>query len=133
MADPVSLTLGITPLVISALSAYTAIYGKFQTYRQYSRAILRLHRQFETQRRLFLNECHFLLRLVVSDEHTIRAMLANPKHTKWTDSSINRRWKKCLEANYDTCLKIVEEIDEGLTELRKELNQFDSIQAQRQV
>jgi uncharacterized small protein (DUF1192 family) len=133
MVDPVSLVTGITPLVLSAIGAYSAIHTKFKTYRQYSRVLLRLNRQFETQHRLFLNECHFLLRLVVSDECTIRAMLADSQHTKWTGGSINQQWKRCLDNNYDTCLKIVEEIDERLAELSAELNRLNSVPAQRQV
>uniref|UniRef100_A0A093V9Z9 Lon protease like 2, peroxisomal n=1 Tax=Talaromyces marneffei PM1 TaxID=1077442 RepID=A0A093V9Z9_TALMA len=132
MADPVSLVTGLVPLMVTAIGAYSAIYAQFKTYRQYSRVLLRLNRQFETQHRLFLNECHFLLRMVVSDEGTIRAMLANSQHTKWTGVHINQQWKTCLDKNYDTCLRIVEEIDEKLTELSTELSRFDSIPAQRQ-
>lgn len=133
MADPASLVLGLAPIVLSAIGAYSAIYAKFKTYRQYSRVLLRLNRQFETQHRLFLNECHFLLRLVINDECTIRAMLANSQHAKWAGGSINQQWKTCLDKNYEACLRIVEEIDERLAELSTELNRFDSIPAQRQV
>lgn len=133
MADPASLVLGLAPIVLSAIGAYSAIYAKFKIYRQYSRVLLRLNRQFETQHRLFLNESHFLLRLVVNDECTIRAMLANSQHAKWTSGSINQQWKTCLDKNYETCLRIVEEIDERLAELSTELNRFDFIPAQRQV
>lgn len=133
MTDPASLVIGLTPIVLSAIGAYSTIYGKFKTYRQYSRILLRLNRQFETQHRLFLNECHFLLRLVVRDEGTIRGMLANSQHIKWTDGSVNQQWRTCLDKNYDTCLGIVEEIDERLAELSAELSRFDSVPAQRQV
>lgn len=133
MADPVSLVTGLTPIVLSAIGAYRKIHSKLKTYRQYSRVMLRLNRQFETQHRLFLNECHFLLRLVVSDECTIRAMLANSQDTRWTGGHINQRWRTHLDKNYDTCLRIVEEIDERLAELSAELSRFDSVPAQQQV
>ncbi|KAH8702245.1 hypothetical protein BGW36DRAFT_290100 [Talaromyces proteolyticus] len=130
MTDPVSLVLGITPLVVGAINVYSTIHAKFKTYRKYSREILRLNRQLEIQRRVFLNECHFLLRLVVTDERTIWAMLSNTRHDEWASRSIDQQWRRYLDENYDTCLKIVEEINEKLEELGVKFNHFDSISAQ---
>lgn len=131
MTDPASLVLGITPLLLGAINAYGAIYAKCKAYQQYAKLVLRLQRQLETQRCLFRNECHFLLRLVIADERTIQSMLANAHHGEWGSGSIDQQLRKRLDGNYDTCVKIVEDICDRLEDLEQELKRFDSIPLQR--
>ncbi|PYI05902.1 hypothetical protein BO78DRAFT_446785 [Aspergillus sclerotiicarbonarius CBS 121057] len=105
--DPVSLILGITPLVIEAIKTYRVLHAKFKAYRQYSKILRRLHTQLETQSCLFLNECRLLLRLVVGDEVRIKAMLADERHEGWDAESLDHQWRQHLDQNYDTCTNII--------------------------
>ncbi|PWY87812.1 hypothetical protein BO94DRAFT_556302 [Aspergillus sclerotioniger CBS 115572] len=126
--DPVSLILGITPLVIEAIKIYRVIHSKCKAYRQSSKLLKRLHTHVDTQKCLFLNECHFLLRLVMDDDVSIRAMLADELHAGWNAGWLNQQWRQHLDLHYDTCTRIVEEVCGSLEELHHDLRQLDPIQ-----
>lgn len=132
MADPASLALGIPPLVALAIQTYGTIYQKAQIYCRYASVVQRLCKHLETQRQLFLNECHFLLQLVVDNKRTIRAMIADAGHAHWADRSLAQRWTDCMGRNYEACTGIVEEIHEKLRGLDEQTRMFYSIPLERQ-
>ncbi|KAL4909338.1 hypothetical protein BDW74DRAFT_80223 [Aspergillus multicolor] len=132
MAHPASLALGIAPLVALAIKTYDSLYNKTQIYRQYAGIVGRLFKNLATQRQLFLNECHFLLRLVLDDKRIIQAMVADGDHAKWDDMYLVQEWAYRLGSSYRACTGIVEEINDSLNGLEKEIRNFYSISLERQ-
>ncbi|KAK5629216.1 hypothetical protein RRF57_004931 [Xylaria bambusicola] len=71
MADPVSLALGIAPLVLSAVKGLKAVRSTLKALRGHDRVIRRLRRSFTTQSHVFLDECHLLLQQVADPDDVV--------------------------------------------------------------
>jgi len=126
MADPLSIALGVIPLVGVACKTYAALYKKISTFSHYSNAVARFQKQLKLQRRVFENEIHLLLRLAIHDDATIRLMRADLDHENWADGELEQVLRDTLGENYQPCFDIIEDIDAGLAKLQKKLSFFDS-------
>jgi hypothetical protein len=132
MADPVSLVLGILPIVAGALKAYRSAYSKFKTFRHYNREVKRLLTKVDAQRQIFKNETHRLLRAVIQEKEIVNAMAADYKDDGWYDLNHEERFRNNLKDNYECCRALVEEITLTLAELEDELAVFRAFEEQRQ-
>jgi hypothetical protein len=132
MADPVSIVLGVLPLVVEASKAYQSAYAKFKTFCHYSREVKRIQKRVNLQKQLFTNECHLLLRLVVQEDHILKAMTEDYCDARWGDHDLEKRIEEQLRSNYESCKEIVEEIQATLAEIEKEMKVFEILSAQTQ-
>jgi hypothetical protein len=129
--DPVSLTLGILPLLGAAIKAYGAVNEKIKICRHHCREIRRARAAFESQKSIFHNEVHLLIRPVVNDGRTIDRMLKDPSHPKWTCSVLNDAMRKALAGNYESCRDTITAIGEEIEELEESLQGFTKFIQQR--
>lgn len=125
--DPVSIVLGVLPLVGSAFKAFMLIYERFQIFKHFSRDLSRIHKLVERQCKFFQNEVHLLLRHAREGEARIRDMLQDAHHESWSSPKVESCLKKALGKNSGTCQDIMEDICSALTQLQEELHCFDEL------
>ncbi|KAK9422890.1 putative Prion-inhibition and propagation HeLo domain-containing protein [Seiridium unicorne] len=122
--DPISLTLGILPLLGAAVKAYIAINEKIKICRHYCREIRRVRAAFEGQKSIFLNEVHLLIQPAVKDNRFVDGMLKDPAHPKWTCKVLAGDLRKALAGSYDSCMNTIAAIGEEIEELEESLQDF---------
>lgn len=129
--EPVSLALGVLPLLGGAIKAYKSAHKKFKVFRHYSREIARLRKHIDRQRQFFVNESHLLLRAAIDDEAIIESMLEDAEHARWRSKWLESRLREHLAKNYAVCQDIVIEIEAAMGDLQQELRCFDELALQR--
>ncbi len=132
MADPVSITLGVIPLLGIAFKSYAAASKKISTFIHYSTTVARLQKKFRVQQRIFKNECHLLLQSALDDD-AIQAMTDNLDHRNWTNEEIDGNLRDHLGESYDCCLDIIHEIQTAVGNVEKQLDRFLNAIAKFQV
>lgn len=128
--EVVGLFLGVLPVVIEAVKAYHTTCEKIQIFRHYSREVERILKQFRVRQRMFLNECHLLLQLVVDDDGT-KAMLGDFEHSLWRDKDLNNQLNNYLSDSYKSCKDIMEDTQTILEDVGEELRCFDVITSEK--
>ena len=128
--EAAGLFLGVLPVVIEAVKAYHTTCEKIQIFRHYSREVERIRKQFRVRQRMFLNECHLLLQLVVDDDVT-KAMLGDFEHSLWRDKDLNNQLNNYLSDSYQSCKDIVEDTQTILEDVGEELRCFDVIASEK--
>lgn len=119
--DPVSLTLGILPLVGAAVKGYGTITEKIKICRHFDREIRRVRASFESQKSIFLNEVQLLLRPAAKNNSTVDQMLKNSRHAKWTCTTTDSLLQNVLGANSKSCVGTIETIVTEVEELEDSL------------
>ncbi|KAB2569715.1 hypothetical protein DBV05_g11614 [Lasiodiplodia theobromae] len=118
----------VLPIVVEAIKAYSSTRKKIKTYRGYSNELHRLYRRLDVQRQNFLNECQLILREVVDDPED---MVDNVNHYAWRDRQLGQRLEERLLKNCESCVWIVENIQERLASIDEELGRFDVLRAEK--
>jgi hypothetical protein len=130
--DPISLTLGIIPLLGGSLKMYKSTYAKLKLFRHYSREVDRVRRQFTRQKQFFSNEICLLLKFTLHDDSLVSDMVRNDGHHSWHSVSVEMRMKRYFGADNCSVLKdIVQEVGQIITESEKELECFDCLKKQQ--
>ncbi len=130
--DPVSLTLGILPLVGSAIIVYKNVRAKFRTFRHYSTEVERIRKLFGGQRDYFLNEVELVLRLVLEDQTLARDMMKDPEHAQWQAPSLTKKLEARLERNLASLEDIVEDIYKAITKIQKSFQCFVPLEEEQE-
>jgi len=126
------LVLGILPILVEALKAYSSAAEKIHTFRHVSREIGRIQRRFQTQKQLFKNECFHLLSLVVDEDDAAWEMLANKSHALWQDPGLDGKMRKRLCGdNFRTCQDLLSDINEALKDIGDAIKCFDILAASK--
>lgn len=126
MADPISITLGVVPLVGLVIKSFAVLNKKLSTFMHYSSKVKRFQRRFRGQRRTFENECRILLSFAI-DDATILLMEKDPAHESWADDSIDDCLKTKFGDSYGTCLETVQDIRETVEDIEIQLGGFDDL------
>ncbi|KAI0443963.1 hypothetical protein F4803DRAFT_281702 [Xylaria telfairii] len=121
MADPISLALGIAPLVLSAVKGLKAVRSRFKILRSHDRVLRRLRRNFTTQSHVFLDECHLLLQQV-ADPDDVVFMLEDDQNKLWSDPSLDIKLGEHLGRKYEAVKETIEEIHNQIKTLDEGLN-----------
>jgi hypothetical protein len=126
MADPVSLALGIAPLIGGTFKVYQVVYRKAQVFGRADREVDRLRKSLSRGRNVFINEMHLLLRLVIEDEEQIEAMVSDADHARWTSPGLECLLKRRLARSYESFLDIVDDIRTNTAYLLQEIERFET-------
>jgi hypothetical protein len=130
--EPVSLSLGIIPLLGGSIKLYRASRSRLKTFHHYSREVDRVRRQFERQRQFFLNEVHLALRLIIEDESLVQEMVDNGDHLRWRSQSLERTMLDRFNANNCQVLNgIVDDIGKTISAVQEGLECFDCLEEAR--
>lgn len=130
--EPVSLSLGIIPLIGGSIKLYKASRSRLRVFRHYSGEVDRVRKQFDRQRQFFLNEVHLALRLVIEDESLVQDMVENGDHLYWQRQSLERAMLDRLNANNCQVLKeIAADIGKTIGNVEKELECFECLEEAR--
>ncbi|OIW28569.1 hypothetical protein CONLIGDRAFT_632836 [Coniochaeta ligniaria NRRL 30616] len=127
MADPVSLTLGLAPIVGAMFKSYQIVYRKMKVFGRADREVDRLRKGLGRQRQVFVNEMHLLLRLIVDDEEEIEAMVSDADHERWASPDLSQLLQLRLARSYESFQEIVEDIGTSMEYLLKELKRFEGL------
>jgi hypothetical protein len=131
MADPISITIGVIPLVGIAIKSYSAVYSKLKIFRHYSAKVSRVQKKFKFQRRIFENECHLLLRFAIEDDDIIASMKTDPTHECWRKINLDEKLRSRLDENYESCAEIVKDIHKAVNDFEEELRCFEVLESHR--
>ncbi len=130
--EPVSLALGILPLLSEVLKLYNATNSKLKIFRHYSRAIDRARKQFERQRQFFLNETNLVLRLANINTCEVREMVGDLDHPEWCSPDLKNDLEQCLGRNNALIVGIIEDIEYIITQWQEGMECFQCLEEQRQ-
>ncbi|KAM0252804.1 hypothetical protein ACHAQJ_007543 [Trichoderma viride] len=130
--DPVSLTLGILPLVGNAINVYKSVRSKFKIFCHYSAEIERIRKLFGGQRGYFLNEVELVLRLVLQDHAIIKGMMKDTEHVQWRSHSLEKELEALLGRNLPLLKDIVDDINESITALQKAFRCFLPLEEEKE-
>jgi len=132
--DPVSITLGVLPLVGGAIKSYKAVHKKLKIFRHYSREVRQVQKQLERQSHFFVNEIHLLLRQALEDERSIQLMIKHAHHPRWRSNALEAGMQAMLGEGYRVCQDVIEELGSTIESLQDALSCFDGLAAEcRQV
>ncbi|KAL7807032.1 hypothetical protein V8C44DRAFT_338179 [Trichoderma aethiopicum] len=129
--DPVSLTLGILPMVGNAVNVYKSVRAKFKVFCHYSAEVERIRKKFGAQRDYFLNEVELVLRLVLQDQDVIKDMMKDPAHDHWKATSLERKLEAVLGRNMTSLTDIVNDITASMAALQKAFQCFTPLEEEQ--
>ncbi|KAJ4195356.1 hypothetical protein NW767_009670 [Fusarium falciforme] len=130
--EPVSLALGILPVIGGSIGAYKATVSKLKIFCHYSREVKRLRQRFDLQRVVFLNEAELLLSDVLRDKALAKSMVDGEGQSRWDDSSLEASVRDHMGRSLDSFKDVMEEIDTTMTEFQEGLDCFKQLEAEKQ-
>jgi hypothetical protein len=130
--EPVSLALGIVPILGGSLKLYKSAHSKLKTARHFSREVDRIRRQFERQKQFFLNEIRLLLQLVLDDESLVQEMVNDGAHDKWHSIRLDTSLRNRLAENCTVLEEIAEDVTNAINDAEAELECFDYLEDVRE-
>ncbi|TFB01329.1 hypothetical protein CCMA1212_006731 [Trichoderma ghanense] len=129
--DPVSLTLGILPMVGNAVNVYKSVRVKFKIFCHYSAEVERIRKKFGAQRDYFLNEVELVLRLVLQDQDVIKDMMKDPAHDQWKAHSLEKQLEAVMGRNTTSLIDIVNDIRESMGALHRAFQCFTPLEEEQ--
>lgn len=123
MADPISITLGVLPLIGGALKAYRSAHATIVLLRNSAKEIERLIGRLELEELKFKSGCELLLHAVFQNG----SMLDTYKDDAWNDLFLESKMKGRLQRHYSGCQTIVHDIKRALERLNVDLEYFKVI------
>ncbi|KAK4223485.1 hypothetical protein QBC38DRAFT_487623 [Podospora fimiseda] len=130
--EPVSLALGIVPLVISGIKGYRSLRSKFKTFCHYSSQVDRTRKLLGIQRDYFLNETELMLRLVVEDQVLVKEMIKDPNHSEWGSPTLRTKLEKQLDRSLEPFTDTIEDITQIIASLEDGLKCFEILSEEHQ-
>ncbi|KAI1143644.1 hypothetical protein F5Y05DRAFT_2035 [Hypoxylon sp. FL0543] len=121
--DPVSLTLGIAPLCLTAIKGLTRLSSKLKVFRHHRKEIRRIRKKLRIQQDWFRDEWHLLL-LQIIDAHLAGAMMGDPNHPQWQAKEFEADLKSYLGSKYDPFHETIDEVRKSISELLEKLSYF---------
>jgi hypothetical protein len=129
MADPATaagLALAAIPLLISAFENYEITFQPFVTYYRHVKEVERFLARLGIPRTIFLNECELLF-MAVSNGSTLSEVLRDPHHPSRNDGEMSKRLQDLLGSSYNTCFSTLQLINETLSKITLETEDFESL------
>lgn len=130
--EPVSLALGILPVIGGSISAYKATVSKLKIFCYYSREVKRLRQRFDLQRVIFLNEAELLLSDVLRDKALAKSLVDGEGQSRWDDSELETRVRDHMGRSLDSFKDVMEEIETTMKEFQDGLSCFRQLEAEKQ-
>lgn len=109
--DPLSITLAVIPLLISAAEHYKKTYDAFHRLRNASREAENLRVDLIVQRALFDDSCRNLLGKCGIDKAVVALMLKNPRHPAWSVEELKSKIRKVLGSFSEAFVGILQRIE----------------------
>jgi hypothetical protein len=127
--EVVGVILGVLPILIETVKAYSSVYSSLRTFRHYSKEVKTIQIQFSVHHGIFINECRLLL-CMIEDEHGAKEMLDDTTDPRWNSKELNDRLSGILKDNLQLCRSIIEASKDRVEDLRAELEKFDVLTEQ---
>ena len=129
--ETVSFLFGVLPVLIEVVKGYARLSDKIYTFRHYSREVKSIQGQFQIKKHAFINECRWLLRLVVDNNQKVEVMLENPSDKGWYSEELNDKMNDRLKGNSKWCESILKGSKITLEDLEADLKKFDILAEQK--
>ncbi|KAI0101745.1 hypothetical protein GGR51DRAFT_529213 [Nemania sp. FL0031] len=130
MADPISLTLGLAPLVIEAFKGFRTAKAKLRIFKHYSRELKRIQEKFEIQQIIFESECELLF-LQVTGNHSQVTRLFRARELDLNASRVLTETSGYLGRRAEAFNSAFEGIRASLQDLGDELESFHPFESER--
>ncbi|KAK4097714.1 hypothetical protein N658DRAFT_265360 [Parathielavia hyrcaniae] len=125
MADPISLGLGITPLVIAALKGAKHTKSKIRLVQHHKKELSRVRKRFTTQLSNFRDECQLLLQDARVLPDIAAQMVDDDSHDHWAGDDLECQIRDSLGRKYLEVQEVTKEIRDQITKMDEELSVFD--------
>lgn len=134
MAEPVSLAVGLAPIIGGMVKSYKVVHNKFMLFAHANREAHRIRRKLKLQCDVFVNEIEKLLNHVLVDEEdfgddVLKAMTKDGDHEGWKSPKIDAHLVLYLDRNYESWEGIVQAIAGKVAYLLEEIKAFDGVLA----
>ncbi|KAI8631337.1 hypothetical protein F5Y19DRAFT_27279 [Xylariaceae sp. FL1651] len=123
--EPVSLAVGLIPLIGAAVTGYRSTRKKLKSFCRYSRGVQRIREQLLVQQTIFLNETRLFLRLIVDNDIDARELLRNLETNDDVAVELEDEWEKCLSNSYEACRLVYTSIATANNKLQRQLDPFE--------
>ncbi|KAI0888801.1 uncharacterized protein GGS22DRAFT_63174 [Annulohypoxylon maeteangense] len=117
--DPVSLALGIVPIILTSCKGFKKLTKKIHIFRHCSYEIHQVQRKLRIQGDSFRDELHLLLRQVLDDDEMAATIVDGKNHPQLQHNELEDRLKSYLGSKYtlfEATVNEIREIIEGLLE-----------------
>jgi hypothetical protein len=123
------LTLGVIPLIISAVENYEVTFQPFVTYRRYSTEISMFATKLDTQKAIFYNQCQLILQVTDADGPDIALdhILKEPHHASRKMGPLSDHLEALLGGSLKTCVSIMQLVKSTLDKIVKETKGFHEL------
>ena len=131
---PISLALGVAPLIISALENYERTFQPLVIFsRDCQREVERFHLALSVQKTAFANSCHLLLSLVTAHREDVPQMLDNAQHPLWQDVGFRDELRSQLGESYAACVAAVTLVQQTLDRVIQKYGGLETLVHRSQV
>ncbi|RSL82164.1 hypothetical protein CEP51_005338 [Fusarium floridanum] len=130
--EPVSLALGILPVIGGSIGAYKATVTKLKIFCHYSREVKRLRQRFDLPRVVFLNEAELLLSDVLKDKGLAKSMVDGEGQSRWDNSDLEVSVRDHMGRSLDSFKDVMEEIETTIAEFQDGLSCFRQLEVEKQ-
>lgn len=130
--EAAGLILAAFPLLISALEHYRESAGALENWWEIKREYRKCKREIEHQKLRFEGALEeFLLPLIVDDE-ALKALIEDPGGMLWKNPRLEEALQERLPKSYDLYLETVQEINDVMNGLKRELG-LDKVHFQKEL
>ncbi|XXH02855.1 hypothetical protein Hte_009243 [Hypoxylon texense] len=132
MADPVSLSLAIAPLLVEVIKGFRTLNSKLKVFRNYSREVARIQTRFSVQIDFFQSECEILIRKIPGDD-VQASTLFKARQPEDVSRKLLEGLKEHLGRRFEAFESTFKDIQGSLQSLEVELRGFGEIDTERQA
>lgn len=123
--EAAGLAIGLVPIVIEILKSYRATRDRLKTFARYTQVVYDVQLRFRVAATNFSNDCQLLLKAVVEDARELSEMVEDPEHDGWQDASLEERFRKFLERDYELCEEVIVRIRDVLRKTQAKLSKLN--------
>ncbi|KAH7324394.1 hypothetical protein B0I35DRAFT_424073 [Stachybotrys elegans] len=121
MADPLSIALGVAPLLVGAIKGIKVAKAHLKTFRRYSSELRILRKKFAKETHIFLDECHLLLQEVIDPDDVV-FMIEEEENALWSNPQLDEGIKRHLGRRYDDFEGVLQEMRDQIRSLGLDLH-----------
>jgi hypothetical protein len=121
--DPVSLTLGILPIVTSAVSGFSILRRKIHLMRHYRKEVEWLRTKVEVQARCFKGQIHHLV-IDTLDARKAQSLIRDDDHVYWKNKDVDGIFAKHIGELSPEFIAAIQEVKAALVQIEAKLAIF---------
>jgi hypothetical protein len=121
--DPVSITLGILPIFLSAVQGFSILQQKIHSLRHYRKEVEWLRTKVDVQARCFKGEIHHLV-IDALDARKAQSLIRDDDHAHWKNKDVEGTLAKHMGELSHEFIRAIREVLEALVQIQAKLAIF---------